>query len=384
MKNYYIMLLLVTYATGLSFNTTFGEVSTAASSEPANEEPFTLRCPLPFYYNVSFPLSLGSKHPLALAISSNGLYAATANFISNDITVYTGVATGELDSGQSHPLPSGIKSPRAIVFAPNNSYLATTGDLHVVLYTIGGGVSNNGTALALPPDATGGPWALAIAPNSLYLAATYSTLLGSSIALYTIGAGGVFFSPADSYPLLAGSDGSSLVFSGPYLAVANFDVHSITLFTISAGGVLSNKNTFPLPVGCEHPFSIAISPDGAYLATANYSTHNITLFSLIGGVPSMPISKKLPQQGIQPVSIAFSPNGFHLATANFGTHDRSLFLVGANQTINDGKSYSLPIGSLNPTSIAFTPDGRYLATSNATSRDASMFKPPTCFSKPTS
>jgi 6-phosphogluconolactonase (cycloisomerase 2 family) len=233
---------------------------------------------------------------------------------------------------------------------------------------------NCGTSYALPSGSTH-PQSVAFSPNSSYLAT--ANLNSNTITMFSVMAGGTL-SGGTSYTLPSGSSSPVWVaFSsnGSYLATANTDsVGDVTIFNVGAGGILSGGTSYVLPSGAGIPSSVAFSPDGSYLAVATAasgaSSGGVTIFSVgSGGSLSGGTFYTVPSGSLNPVVVVFSSNGLYLATANNGSQpsnpgDVTIFTVGTGGVLSGGASYSLPATSEYPYSVVFSPNGLYLATAN--------------------
>jgi 6-phosphogluconolactonase (cycloisomerase 2 family) len=178
------------------------------------------------------------------------------------------------------------------------------------------------------------------------------------------------FSPAVGSPFSGGLADRGVAFSpnGALLATANVNDDSVTVYSVGAGGVLTEVGT-PTATGSA-PYSVAFSPNGALLATANSSDGTVSVFSVsVGGVLT-PVGSAVPT-GDVPESVAFSPSGGLLVTANAADDTVSVFSVSVGGVLT-------PVGSATatgsaPTSVAFSPNGGLLATANRSDSTISVF-----------
>ena len=123
-----------------------------------------------------------------MVFSPNNAYLATANYGSNDVTVFSVKAGGVLGGGISYTLPSGSTKPYSVAFSPNGSYLAVADS---------GGVTSN-------------------------------------VTIFNVGVGGIL-SGGTSYLLALSSFPVSVAFSsdGSYLAIANDGSNKVTVFSVN-------------------------------------------------------------------------------------------------------------------------------------------------------
>ena len=136
-------------------------------------------------------------------------------------------------------------------------------------------------------------------------------------------------------------------------------VFSLLLNLVSQTGAtgLSKGTTYALPSGSQYPIQAVFSSNGLYLATADSNSQSVTMFNVgragqLSGATSYLIS--LPE--LIPTSLTFSPGSAYLATSN-SSGSVSIFTVSANGTLTGPVTYALPSGSSDPVRIAFSPNG---------------------------
>jgi WD40 repeat protein len=378
---------------GVSYDLPSGQLASSVAFSP-NSSYLVAASPggnpyITLFNAVGGILSAGTSYEVtncAVTFSPDGAYVAAAGCTT---VVIFSVGEGILTQGGEYYVPNGTDVPctsvniSSVAFSPNGLYLATanSGSNNVTLFSVSAGVLSNGKSYALPTGSTS-PQSIAFSPDGSYLATANCESNDVTIFALTEGA----LSGATSYALPGGSTGPvSVAFSpnGSYLATAN-QSNDVTLFKV-AGRILNNGASYPLPQGSVCPISVAFSPDGSYVTTANSSSNDITVFNVTEGALSAGISYPLSDGSLEPHSIAFSPNGSYIATANQGgvpkrshlaipdsTGDISLFKF-ADGKLNNGTSYDLPEGSSIACSITFSPNGLYLVTGNGGSDDVTLF-----------
>ena len=99
----------------------------------------------------SFSLPAGPTTPQAVAFSPDGNYCATANFVTNDVTVFTVSKEGVLSGDTSYPLPSGSLEPYSLSFSPDGLYCATAnyGSSDVTVFSVKTGVLSHGRIICV-------------------------------------------------------------------------------------------------------------------------------------------------------------------------------------------------------------------------------------------
>ena len=98
----------------------------------------------------------GSIEPQSVAFSHNGLGVATANAVSDDVTVFT-LTGGLLNSGVSYPLLFGSQSPNSVAFSPDDLNLAVANRLtnNVTIFTTDCIISPNSSSSVTSDGGTG-------------------------------------------------------------------------------------------------------------------------------------------------------------------------------------------------------------------------------------
>ena len=123
---------------------------------------------------------------------------------------------------------------------------------------------------------------------------------------------------------------------------------SISYTVLSTGQVLGSP--FPTGGGPGSGNSVAFSPAGGLLATANFYSNNVSVFSVGAGgalseVAGSPFATGQPcGGGCGPISVAFSPDGKLLATASFCGGSVSVFSVGAGGVLTPVPGSPFPAG----------------------------------------
>jgi 6-phosphogluconolactonase (cycloisomerase 2 family) len=216
-----------------------------------------------------------------------------------------------------------------------------------------------------PPFATGdGPTSVAFGPQrsdtELRLLAT-ANALADSVSVFSVSASGVLTSLGT--PAATGSRPNSVAFSstGRLLATADAGSDQVSMFTVSAQGALTRVAGAPGVTGDE-PYALAFSPDARLLATANRGGDSVSVFSVAPTGELSPVGSPVPT-GEAPISLAFSGSRALLATANSVAGSVSLFAVGGGGVLT-AVGEPAPAGG-QPQSVAFSRDGALLATAGS-------------------
>jgi 6-phosphogluconolactonase (cycloisomerase 2 family) len=160
-------------------------------------------------------------------------------------------------------------------------------------------------------------------------------------------------------PPAAAGAGPAAVFSpdGRWLATAEFTDHTVTLFEVLPGGVLTWKDEIDAvkdrtaPAG---PFALAFDQDGEILAVANGLLDSVSTFKVsAAGLERLgPPSGQGTGDG--PQSLAISPSRRLLATADHnGGGSVSVFQIGADGVLTSSVTSTVPGAS----GVAFRADG---------------------------
>jgi WD40 repeat protein len=187
--------------------------------------------------------------------------------------------------------------------------------------------------------------------------------LGAGAAVATA----AVFSPSPGSPVSVGQDPISVAASadGKYVAVANLDDHTLSVFSVGATGALSQLGGSPIATGTG-PQSVAFSATAPILAVANAGDSTLSEY-LIGGDTVVSIgteSTVADGHGTGPSSVAFSPDGALIATADSDGYV-SLLRTGGLSMMT-GYPHAVNLDAI---SLAWSPNG-ILATANRSPADS--------------
>lgn len=318
-----------------------------------------------------YSLPAQSKLPSSLAISSQGVLAS-ANFYSNDVTLFKVYANGTLSKGISYS-PAFLEAPSVVAFSPDGSFLATAGGGALALSQVYSNATLGNTAYYSTPWWSGDElWCVRYSPNGSHLATVDHsyTINPDTVTLFTVQKNGTLSNPTKQSQSSTVEMGY-LAFSpvDSYFVTTNFKANSVTLYLVSANGI-QQGNTYPLPIGSEKPISLCFSPDGKYLVTLNKD--DITVFP-VGNNNTLGVGESypLPQFAVNPSALTFSPDGNYLITTDLteSTFDIFSFSDGVPIDIVD---YNLPAAAQEPSSIVFVSDA-YFAIANSYTNNISLY-----------
>lgn len=158
-------------------------------------------------------------------------------------------------------------------------------------------------------------------------AATAATLLLAGLALFQpprddgVTAAGRFAGPTSSQPLALTADGA-------FMAVANADNHSVSLFDLRAD---KNRKLAEVPVQQE-PNGVAFMPDGTkvYVANTVSGTVSVIRTNLANGAIAKPVHIAV---GTEPYALVLTPNGRKLYVANARSNSVSVIDTATDQVV---------------------------------------------------
>lgn len=307
-----------------------------------------------------------------------------------------GAATPFVSGAPGQPFSTGMSSmPKGVAFSPSGAFLAAgdsgTNEVSVFEYSASGAAQVPGSPFSNPPI-TGGnatSFAVAFSPSGALLAT--ANFGDNSVSLFEVSAGGVLTPVTGSpFALQAGATAPvSVAFSpnGALLATADNDSSDVSLFQVSGTGTattLTPVTNSPFTTGAAtNPASVAFSHNGALLAAADSMTSRVALFSVSGtgaATTLTPVTNSPFATGtgtMTPVSVAFNAAGTLVATANRDSDNVALLSVsgsGAATTLSKVTGSPFSTGAgSNPFSVAFNPNGALLATANNGNDDLSLF-----------
>ncbi len=321
----------------------------------------------------SYLLPPDSQNPRSVAFSQDGLFLATANYNTKNVTLFA-ISNGMLSKGTSYALPAIYypysRDPQSVVFLPNALVVGDAiGD--IVVFMLKDGLLSDASAYyprGGPHDVLSAVTFVALSPNAQYLAAAVDY---NNVVIFQVNKNGTLGSQSlYNTPEQLGSHSVAFSKDGTALCTANTPSNTISVFPVYSNGTLGSAVSNQLPSQSHEPLLAVFSPDGNCIATANWQSDDVSMISSHNST-----SYHLPSGSTSPRSIAFSPDGKYLVTANGDSHDFTLFMVSSNCTLGNEKSYPLPDSSKGPsTSIAFSPDGGFFAIANPNSNDVSIFQ----------
>lgn len=368
----------------------------------------------------SFKLGDGSMNPVALTFSPNGSCLVTANFDTNDITVFSvDPVTCDLDVIDTLSTGTSPANPVALGYTVDGACLAVVDQTIFPSPTPHGAVSifqtsNVGCFLNPTPtiiqdnNVVANPMTLAISPNCLFISnrqivdclhlppppppyrlgttqltntgdCTFMTTLFETSIVGSLSVIDIKFSSDFSCAFLL-IQGDQLPPEPGNFVIASFPFNSKACFDIAA--LLQLKQFPPTPpfIPCtSNPIKMAVSSNDC-LALLNQGDNTISMFTVdpidcsLTPVPGSPF-KNGPGTA-NPVAFAFSKDGKCLFVVNQDSNNLSIFNVDPDTCALQLRCcpISLAPRDKGPTDIVFAPNGKCFAVSNGQSNTVTIFR----------
>jgi 6-phosphogluconolactonase len=298
------------------------------------------------------PVDSKGANPVSAVTSPNGQFLYVANHGSNNVAQFTIGTDGQLSFGHSYT----TAGSEPVSLAINN-----TGTLLFVLDYYGPGFS----------DTTPGPGILIVYP------------IGADGALGTpVNSGALPYTPLQCFP-----GGVALSANGTYAYVSNTNSVVVTTsppstptppatpsvcptqgtisgFTVSAGGALTEVSGSPFPAGTT-PTAIAVDLTSRFVYATDSVQNQLIVYSILGGGTLQPLTNGPFATGTLPVGIVIDPRDRYMYVTNYNSSTISAYTISQAT----GQPSGLATSSFNtngaaPTCVLVDPAfGRFLYTS---------------------
>lgn len=245
----------------------------------------------------------------------------------------------------------------SIAFSPDSRFLvnATSQPSTLGVYAVSSGRTLKATAVPITGD---GPNAMTFDPTKRYLAVANDTT--KSISLYTMSGTGRLTQANFPAPARDGAGKLSFSRDGKLLAATLPSEHAILLYAVSPSGALVQAGD-PIDVGPSGRMDIAFSPEADVLTVMN--SDQLLTFTVSAGGALTPTGDPVPA-GSATTAIAFTHDGQFLTTSDSGSETLTTFSVAATgrlaqvgERVGDNRR---------PVSVAYSPKSRLLAALNYT------------------
>jgi len=309
------------------------------------------------------PVATGAE-PHGIVFRPGGTSAYVVNSAANTISAYT--------VGEGHALrplstvPTGGKFPFSIAIAPNGTALYVTNLLSGTLSAFAINTDGALTRLGAPvPDAAKNSRGLAVSADGRFLFVGHGfpdNSVTPVVTTFAISRDGAL--RAVGRPAAAGGGGTGMVVSpgGRFLYVTCTSADAIFGFRIDPAGGLHPLPGSPFPVA-DFPEGSAITADGRHLYVTSPGPdranpgHSVSAFTIGAGGALTPVAGSPFTTGGRPVGIAVTPDGHHLFAANYDASTISAFAIGPTGSLREIPGSPIPSGGSHPAfqSIAILP-----------------------------
>jgi DNA-binding beta-propeller fold protein YncE len=208
-------------------------------------------------------------------------------------------------------------------------YIAAQGDSSLTAYTVA--LSNGSLSTLGTVQSTGtSPFAIALSPS--LQAMFVDNNASDSVSSYTVNSDGSLTAVTGTVKTGTMPMGMAIDPAGKFLFVANQGSSNISVFAISTASLKevagSPFSTIPLgsiaPTG---PTSLVVSGSGNYLYVSNEFTGTVSAFSISSAGALTELGASPYAVGIAPSGVTIPPNGGFLYVANTGSNNISAFAI---------------------------------------------------------
>jgi 6-phosphogluconolactonase len=319
--------------------------------------------------SVAFSLSCGKSgnHYLYVTIPATNQLAVFRE------DPYSGILTQLAES--PYTVGSGAQ---AVVVHPSNKYLyvanAGQGENDISLFDI----NSDGTVSEVTPRTPAGslPDFLAMDPAGAFL--YVANVLSNTISVFSIDSGSGELSPVNNpvtkepgFPTNLAAKNMQIAPSGKFLYISapiqsgNQSLGAVAVFSLNAG--------VPTLVGLtttadNNPSGLAISPNGSYLYTANATANSVSIYSISSaGTLSQVTGSPLSANFQRPVAVTVDPKGQYLYVANQGANNIASFSISSTTGFPAAVTDSPFACENSPSFVLLDPSSSYLYVGNQAS-----------------
>jgi 6-phosphogluconolactonase len=281
---------------------------------------------------------------------------------------YSGILTQLAES--PYTVGSGAQ---AVVVHPSNKYLyvanAGQGENDISLFDI----NSDGTVSEVTPRTPVGslPFFLAMDPAGAYL--YVANVLSNTVSVLSIDSssgsltqihGSPFETNLAAKNMQIAPSGKFLYISAP-IQSGNQSLGAVAVFSLNAG--------VPTLVGLtttadNNPSGLAISPNGSYLYTANATANSISIYSISSaGTLTQVIGSPLSANFQRPVAVTVDPKGQYLYVANQGSNNIASFSISSTTGFPAAVTDSPFACESSPSFVLLDPTSSYLYVGNQAS-----------------
>jgi 6-phosphogluconolactonase len=289
------------------------------------------------------PYTVGDgAHSVVVAPSGQFLYVANPGQDENDVSLFSINSYGQLTEifPRASVAPLGSQ-PEKLVMDPSGNYLyvMNAGSNNITVFSID---TKTGvlTEIAGSPFQIGlAPLNMTITPSGKFMFVTASNAPLGLIAGFSVTAGKLQLANLTSSAGL-NPFGIAINPAGNYLYIGNTSSNSISVFSISSAGALTQVPESPLEDIYNGPVALQIDPKGQFLYVANQASNNVAVYSITAST-GLPVGLTTSTTTFSfitestPSVLTFDPDGGHL-------------YIGSQATTAGIQAFEVTDGNLNP------------------------------------
>jgi 6-phosphogluconolactonase len=307
---------------------------------------------------------------------SGNHYLYVTIYATNQLAVfredpYSGILTQLAES--PYTIGSG---PQSVVIHPSNKYLyvanAGQGENDISLFDI----NSDGTVTEVTPRTPVGsdPFFLAMDPGGAYL--YVANVLSNTISVLSIDTGSGSLTQIKGSPFSTNLSAKNMQIapSGKFLYIsAPIQSGTQSLGAVAAFGLNAGVPTLVglTTTADNNPSGLAISPNGSYLYTANATANSVSIYSIssagtLSQVTGSPLSANLQR----PVAVTVDPKGQYLYVADQGANNIASFSISSTTGFPAAVTDSPFACENSPSFVLLDPTSSYLYVGNQASGSA--------------
>jgi 6-phosphogluconolactonase len=303
------------------------------------------------------PFVIGNS-PSGIVIDPSNQFAYVANQLDNTISL---LKIDPVSGALTEVLPrttTGI-SPNTLAFDPTAKflYVAEQGSNDVRTYSVG---SNHALTLVSTATLGSSPSGLAMPLSGSFLYVPVPNF--SAIYAFSVSAGSLTPVAGSPFIVANGAPSAAINQAGTLLYVPNPSTNTVSGFSVQTDGSLTGLQTSPYSdctasttqTACTGltPVAAIVSQSGQYLYVANYQVTTLSQFTITGSGALTALSSASPTAGTNPSSLLFDNKTGYLLAVNVGGKSISELTVNANGSLASTTN-TIQVGAV-PRGVALT------------------------------
>lgn len=257
--------------------------------------------------------------------SGKFLYVSNPGQNENDISLFDIASNGTLtEVFPRTPVAPSASQPQFMAIDPAGAflYVANAASFNISIFAIDSG-SGALTAANSPVSIGFAPLNMQFTPSGNFLFITAAGQPFGFVEGFSVNAGvlqAVGVTPTDGL----NPNGLAIDPTGTYLYAANTSSNSISVFTITSSGSLTEVDGSPIDDQYTNPISLLLDPAGGFLYVANQSAGNVAVYSIDSSTGLPAILTTSTTTGAfatesTPSFLTFDPSGKYLFVGNQGS-----------------------------------------------------------------